>query len=195
MEEVSVIGIDLAKRSLQVHGAKADGSVAFRRKLGRGRLLRFLASQPGCTVAMEACASAHREIAPHGHEVRLVPPIYGKPFVKRSMNDAADDGRPLRRFRDRLRPRLQTRRQWWRSPSWERTQGLATACPYRSPTGSSAPASACVFVQQRASATSFTKNSVALIERLAGTPGRRPRCRKPPSANVNGCTHRFLPNP
>ncbi len=86
MEEVSIIGIDLAKRSFQVHGAKADGSVAYRRKLSRGKLLGFLASQPPCTVAMEACASAHywgREIAALGHEVRLVPPIYVKPFVKR----------------------------------------------------------------------------------------------------------------
>ena len=86
MEEVSVIGIDLAKRSFQVHGAKADGSVVFRRKLSRGKVLSFLASQPPCTVAMEACAGAHywgREIAALGHEVRLVPPIYVKPFVKR----------------------------------------------------------------------------------------------------------------
>ena len=93
MEEVSVIGIDLAKRSFQVHGAKADGSVAFRRKLSRGKVLSFLASQPPCTVAMEACAGAHywgREIAALGHEVRLVPPIYVKPFVKRQKNDAAD---------------------------------------------------------------------------------------------------------
>ena len=93
MEEVSIIGIDLAKRSFQVHGAGADGSVAFRRKLSRGKLLGFLASQPECTVAMEACASAHywgREIAALGHEVRLVPPIYVKPFVKRHKNEAAD---------------------------------------------------------------------------------------------------------
>ena len=93
MEEVSIIGIDLAKRSFQVHGAKADGSVAYRRKLGRERLLSFLASQPSCTVAMEACGSAHywgREIVALGHEVRLVPPIYVKPFVKRHKNDAAD---------------------------------------------------------------------------------------------------------
>ena len=93
MEEVSIIGIDLAKRSFQVHGARADGSVAYRRKLSRGKLLSFLASQPPCTVAMEACASAHywgREIAALGHEVRLVPPIYVKPFVKRHKNDAAD---------------------------------------------------------------------------------------------------------
>ena len=93
MEEVSIIGIDLAKRSFQVHGATADGSVAFRRKLSRGKLLSFLASHPRCTVAMEACASAHhwgREIMALGHEVRLIPPIYVKPFVKRHKNDAAD---------------------------------------------------------------------------------------------------------
>ena len=93
MEEVRIIGIDLAKRSFQVHGAKADGSVAYRRKLSRGKLLSFFASQPPCSVAMEACASAHywgREIAALGHEVRLVPPIYVKPFVKRQKNDAAD---------------------------------------------------------------------------------------------------------
>ena len=93
MEEVSIIGIDLAKRSFQLHGARADGSVAYRRKLSRGKLLGFLASQPECTVAMEACASAHywgREIMALGHEVRLVPPVYVKPFVKRSKNDAAD---------------------------------------------------------------------------------------------------------
>ncbi len=93
MDEVSIIGIDLAKRSFQVHGASADGSVAYRRKLSRGRLLSFLASQPPCTVAMEACASAHywgREIEALGHEVRLIPPIYVKPFVKRYKNDTAD---------------------------------------------------------------------------------------------------------
>ena len=93
MEEVSIIGIDLAKRSFQVHAARADGSVAYRKKLSRGKLLSFLASQPGCMVAMEACASGHywgREIMTLGHEVRLVPPIYVKPFVKRQKNDAAD---------------------------------------------------------------------------------------------------------
>ena len=93
MEEASIIGIDLAKRSFQVHGAKADGSVAYRKKLSRGKVLSFLASQPKCVVAMEACASGHycgREIMTLGHEVRLVPPIYVKPFVKRHKNDAAD---------------------------------------------------------------------------------------------------------
>ena len=71
MEEVSVIGIDLAKRSFQVHGAKADGSVAYRRNLSRGKLLSLLASQPKCTVAMEVCAGAHywgREVIALGHQ-------------------------------------------------------------------------------------------------------------------------------
>ena len=93
MVEVSIIGIDLSKNSYQLHGARADGSVAFRRKLSRGKVLAFLASQPRCTVAMEACGSAHywgREIGKLGHEVRLIPPIYVKPYVKRQKNDAAD---------------------------------------------------------------------------------------------------------
>ena len=93
MHEVSIIGIDLAKRSFQLHGARSDGSVAFRKKLSRGKLLDFVASQPRCVVAMEACASAHywgRQIMQLGHEVRLIPPVYVKPFVKRQKNDAAD---------------------------------------------------------------------------------------------------------
>ena len=93
MEQVDIIGIDLAKRSFQLHGARADGSVAFRRKVSREKLPYFLAALPRCVVAMEACASAHhwgREIMRLGHDVRLVPPIYVKPFVKRQKNDAAD---------------------------------------------------------------------------------------------------------
>ena len=93
MEQASTIGIDLAKHSFQVHGAAADGSVVFRKKLTRTKVLGFLASQPRCMVAMEACASAHywgREILKLGHEVRLIPPIYVKPFVKRQKNDTAD---------------------------------------------------------------------------------------------------------
>ena len=79
MERVSMIGIDLAKNSFQAHGARADGSVAFRRKLSRAKILDFMASQPRCTVVMEACASAHywgREIGGLGHAVRLIPPVY-----------------------------------------------------------------------------------------------------------------------
>lgn len=93
MSEITIIGVDLAKRVFQLHGARADGSVGFRKKLSRSQLLSFLAEQPRCVVAMEACATAHgwgREIESIGHTVRLIPPAYVKPFVKRQKNDAAD---------------------------------------------------------------------------------------------------------
>ena len=93
MGEVSTIGVDLAKNVFQVHGAAADGSVLFRKKLSRPQFARFMAQQPPCLVAMEACASAHhwaREMARYGHEVRLIAPHYVKPFLKRQKNDAAD---------------------------------------------------------------------------------------------------------
>ena len=93
MSEVTIIGIDLAKRVFQLHGARDDGSVVFRKKLSRGQVLVFFAQQPNCVVAMEACATAHgwgRELEKLGHSVRLIPPVYVKPFVKRQKNDAAD---------------------------------------------------------------------------------------------------------
>ena len=93
MNEISIIGLDLAKRVFQLHGAGGDGSMAFRKKLSREKVLVFLAEQPRCVVAMEACGSAHhwgRAIRDIGHEVRLIPPVYVKPFVKRQKNDAAD---------------------------------------------------------------------------------------------------------
>jgi len=93
MKEVSIVGVDLAKRVFQLHGARADGTVAFRKKVTRGQVLQVLSGLPKCIVAMEACATAHfwaREIGKLGHSVRLIPPIYVKPFVKRQKNDAAD---------------------------------------------------------------------------------------------------------
>lgn len=93
MENLSIIGIDLAKHVFQLHGASKQGEALFRRKVRRGQLLAVLGSLPPCEVVMEACGSAHywgREISALGHRVRLVPPIYVKPFVKRSKNDAAD---------------------------------------------------------------------------------------------------------
>lgn len=93
MKEVSIVGLDLAKRVFQVHAAGSDGAVVFRKKLSRGQVLAFFTELPKCIVAMEACATAHywaREIGKLGHEVRLLPPAYVKPFVKRQKNDAAD---------------------------------------------------------------------------------------------------------
>jgi transposase len=77
MGDVTTIGLDIAKSVFQVHGADASGSVVFRKKLGRSRLLAFFAAQPPSVVAMEACAGAHhwgRELAAMGHSVRLIPP-------------------------------------------------------------------------------------------------------------------------
>jgi transposase len=93
MAEAQLIGIDLAKRMFQLHGATAAGAVVFRKTLRRGQLLAYLDAQPRCTVAMEACATAHdwgRAIERLGHTVRLLPPAYVKPYVKRQKNDAAD---------------------------------------------------------------------------------------------------------
>ena len=76
MEQVSMIGIDLAKNSFRLHGARSDGSVAFRKKLSRAKALGFPASQQHCTVAMEACGGAHhwgRKIGCLGHAVQLAP--------------------------------------------------------------------------------------------------------------------------
>src|SRR4051794_24421483 len=89
----STVGLDLAKYIFQLHGADSAGAVVFRKKLRRGQLLAFLATLPPCTVAMEACGSAHywgREIAKLGHTVKLIAPAYVKPFVKRQKNDMAD---------------------------------------------------------------------------------------------------------
>ncbi len=59
MSEVTIIGVDLAKRVFQLHGAYNDGAVAFRKKVSRGQFLAFVAQQPKCLIAMEACATAH----------------------------------------------------------------------------------------------------------------------------------------
>lgn len=93
MTQVHILGIDLAKRSFQVCGTDRGGAVLFNRVLSRARLQQFLREQSPCIVAMEACATSHfwgRFARSHGHDVRLIPPIYVKPFVKRQKNDAAD---------------------------------------------------------------------------------------------------------
>lgn len=93
MSEITIIGVDLAKHVFQVHGAAADGTVVFRKKLSRPQFHQFMSEQPRCVVAMEACATSHywaRQMVENGHDVRLIAPIYVKPFVKRQKNDAAD---------------------------------------------------------------------------------------------------------
>src|SRR3982750_2038613 len=93
MNQVSTVGLDLAKYIFQLPGAGSAGAVVFRKKLRRGQLLAFLATLPPCTVAMEACGSAHywgREIAKLGHTVKRIAPAYVKPFVKRQKNNMAD---------------------------------------------------------------------------------------------------------
>lgn len=93
MSEVFIIGVDLAKRVFQIHSADAVGKVICRKKLSRPQFAKFLNEQPNCIVAMEACASAHhwgREALAAGHDVRLVPARYVKPFVKRHKSDVVD---------------------------------------------------------------------------------------------------------
>lgn len=93
MKDATIIGVDLAKNVFQVHGATADGSVAFRKKLSRPQFHKFMAALPRCLVVMEACGGAHfwaREMMRLGHEAKLIAPRYVKPFVKRHKNDAND---------------------------------------------------------------------------------------------------------
>jgi transposase len=93
MSEISILAIDLAKNSFQVCGVKANGIVVFNRLVSRTRLLQLLSAQEPCIVAMEACATSHhwgRVARSHGHEARLIPAAYVKPFVMRQKNDHAD---------------------------------------------------------------------------------------------------------
>jgi transposase len=91
--QVATMGFDIAKNSFQVHGADDRGKVVLRRKLSRGKVLEFFANLPRCLVGMEACGGAHywaRELIKFGHDVRLMPPQYVKPYVKTNKHDAAD---------------------------------------------------------------------------------------------------------
>lgn len=93
MAQVSTIGLDLAKNVFQVHGIDALGKVLVRRALRRGEVLPFFAKLSPCLIGMEACATAHhwaRALIRLGHTVKLMPPAYVKPYVKRGKTDAAD---------------------------------------------------------------------------------------------------------
>ncbi len=90
---ITTIGLDLAKRVFQIHGIDDTGKVFIRKQVRRHMLLPFFVNLPPCLVGMEACASAHhwaRELQKLGYQVRLMPPQYVKPYVKRGKNDAAD---------------------------------------------------------------------------------------------------------
>src|SRR6516165_7344800 len=93
MQAVTTIGLDIAKSLFQVHGVDAEGKAVIRRQLKRRYVLAFFQKLPSCLVGIEACASSHhwsRELQALGHTVRLMPPAYVKPYVKRQKNDAAD---------------------------------------------------------------------------------------------------------
>ena len=93
MGQVVTIGLDIAKSVFQVHGVDAEGGVVFRQKLTRARLLNFFGKLDPCLVGIEACGTSHhwaRELIRLGHDVRLMPPSYVKPYVKRQKNDMAD---------------------------------------------------------------------------------------------------------
>jgi len=86
MDEVAIVGVDLAKNVFQVHASSSDGRAVSRKRLPRTRVLSFMSQIKPCVVAMEACATSPywaRELIALGHEVRLIPPIHVKPFVKR----------------------------------------------------------------------------------------------------------------
>src|ERR1700720_2007803 len=93
MQAITTIGLDIAKSVFQVHGSHAEGNVLIRRQVNRRYVLAFFQKLPPCLVGIEACASSHhwsRELQTLGHTVRLMPPAYVKPYVKRHKNDAID---------------------------------------------------------------------------------------------------------
>jgi transposase len=108
MQAITTVGLDIAKSVFQIHGVDAQGNVLVRRQLKRGHVLPFFQKLPPCLVGIEACATSHywsRELQALGHKVRLMPPAYVKPYVKRQKNDATDAeaiceavGRPNMRF-------------------------------------------------------------------------------------------------
>jgi transposase len=108
MDQRIRIGVDTSKHLFQLHGVDAEGKVVLKRKLARSQVERVFGKLPGCLIGLEACGAAHywgRRLSALGHEVRLIPPQYVKPYVKRSKNDAADAeaiceavGRPSMRF-------------------------------------------------------------------------------------------------
>src|SRR3979411_1464064 len=118
MQTITTIGLDIAKSVFQVHGIDATCQAVIRRKLKRRYVLAFFQKLPPCLIGIEACASSHhwsRELKALGHTVRLMPPAYVKPYVKRQKNDAADAEaiceavrRPTMRFVETKTPEQQS---------------------------------------------------------------------------------------
>jgi transposase len=118
MGQIVTVGLDIAKSVFQVHAVDAAGEVIVRRQIRRAQMLQYFAKLPACLVGIEACASAHhwaRELGRLGHQVRLMPASYVKPYVKRQKNDAADAEaiceavtRPTMRFVDVKSPTQQS---------------------------------------------------------------------------------------
>src|SRR4051794_5289999 len=132
MQTITTIGLDIAKSVFQVHGVGADGQMVVRRQLKRRYVLAFFQKLSPCLIGIEACASAHhwsRELQALGHTVRLMPPAYVKPYVKRQKNDVADAeaiceavSRPNMRFVPTKTPEQQS------CLTLNRRQGLRCRC-------------------------------------------------------------------
>lgn len=93
MKEISTIGLDIAKNVFQAHGVDKEGRVVERKRLKRKEMLEYFGNLPPCVIGIEACATAHdwgRKLGRLGHEVKLIPPSYVKPYVRRGKNDAVD---------------------------------------------------------------------------------------------------------
>lgn len=93
MDKITTIGLDIAKNVFQLHGIDADGQIVLRKSLRRGQMQPFFEKLAPCLIGMEACATAHhwaRTLIAAGHDVRLIPPSYIKPYLRRQKNDAAD---------------------------------------------------------------------------------------------------------
>lgn len=91
--QIATIGLDLAKHWFQIHGVDVEGRTVVRKRLKRADVPRFFSEVPPCLIGMEACATAHywaRQIAKYGHQVKLMPPAYVKPYVRRGKNDERD---------------------------------------------------------------------------------------------------------
>jgi transposase len=91
--EITTIGLDLAKNVFQVHAVNGASEVVVKKTLRRVQMRRFFEQLDPCLVGIEACGTSHywaREITRLGHEVRLMPPAYVKPYVKRGKSDASD---------------------------------------------------------------------------------------------------------